>query len=205
MTHLPSRSPHHDLTSLLVKNPTGRRVLRRLGAQRAADILGDLTPLLSPAANIIDVGAGTCEVAALLAARGHSVTPVDVRDLSIADNVKLVLFDGAKLPFGDRTFEAGLLINVLHHLRDPDAMLREAKRVAKRVIVAEDVYQSTPQRFLTYAMDSALNLEFAGHPHSNRDDAGWRRTFEALGFRLVEAHYKTFWRFFSSATYLLES
>ena len=53
-----------------------------------------------------------------------------------------VLFDGARLPFADRVFDACLLAFVLSYPDDPAALLREAGRVASRRVL---VLQSSPR------------------------------------------------------------
>jgi SAM-dependent methyltransferase len=192
------------LTELLVKSVAGRRVALRTGRQRTTDIVHDVSPYLSRGDRIVDIGAGTCTVTAALSSEGFDLVAVDVRNLSCVDTIAPVLFDGKRLPFADDFFDVALLINILHHVRDPDQSLREAKRVARRLIIHEDIYSSPAQRRLTMWMDSLTNLEFTGHPHSNRDDLGWRATFAALDLNLRTAKYKTFWTLFSNATYVVE-
>jgi hypothetical protein len=74
---------------------------------------------------------------------------------------------------------------VLHHAPNPEAVLQEAARVAKRVIITEDVYYNIVHKYATFFMDSLLNLEFIGHPHSNKTDAQWREVFQKAGLRLT--------------------
>lgn len=83
-------------------------------------------------------------------------------------------------------------------------MLVEAKRVAKRIIIVEDIYESNWQKYLTCVMDSVVNFEYFGHPHTNKSDEGWKRTFKKLGLKLLESKYEPFWRYFRSGIYHLE-
>ncbi len=53
-----------------------------------------------------------------------------------------VLFDGTRLPFADRVFDACLLAFVLSYTDDPVALLREAGRVAAHRVL---VLQSSPR------------------------------------------------------------
>jgi SAM-dependent methyltransferase len=192
------------LVETLVRSGLGRFVVRRAGYARTADIIGDLLPVVPAGARVLDVGAGTCDVAAALTVRGRDVVALDVRDTSCVPGLRPQLYDGKRLPFEDASFDWALLIDVLHHT-DPDRLLAEAGRVARNVFVHEDVYSTERQRQLTRVMDAVLNLEFVGHPHANRDDAGWRATFARLGFVLEEASSRDFWRYFSCATYVLRS
>jgi ubiquinone/menaquinone biosynthesis C-methylase UbiE len=192
------------LTEILVQTRVGRSLIRRLGRQRTRDVVSDISGYLQPEDRVIDIGAGTCDVTAALLEGGFNVVAADISDLSCIEGVTPVLFDGRRLPFSADAFDVGLLINVLHHTREPDQILCEASRVARRLVIHEDIYESRVQRALTLLMDSATNLEFFGHPHSNRDDQEWRQTFEALGLELVDAKYKTFWAVFANATYMIE-
>jgi SAM-dependent methyltransferase len=175
------------------------------GIQRArcAEIIGRFESSLG-GGPILDVGAGTCNGTELLLERGLEVTPLDVVDISFIPSIQPVLYDGITMPFDDDTFELALILTVLHHAKDPDAVLREARRVAKRVIVVEDVIRGPVHGFFTAAWDSLMNLEFIGHPHNNRTDASWLESFEAAGLRLE--HREDLWSFLImwQVTYMLE-
>ena len=47
-------------------------------------------------------------------------------------------FEGTNLPYDDSTFDAVMLVDVLHHTVDPLALLREALRVARRWLIVKD-------------------------------------------------------------------
>ena len=71
----------------------------------------------------------------------------------------------------------------LHHTLDPERVLGETARVARRIIVMEDIVKNRAHQFATWGMDSLLNLEFSGQPHHNKSDEGWRNLFDLLGLR----------------------
>ncbi|MCA9646287.1 MAG: methyltransferase domain-containing protein [Myxococcales bacterium] len=190
------------LTDMLVRNRLSRRLLQIAGTRRTDDIVSELLPHIPVGSTVIDIGAGTCDVAARLIDHGRHVIPVDVRSVSCVDSLAPVLFDGHTLPFADDSFEWALLVDVLHHT-DPERLLCEAARVSSRIIVHEDIFTSRTQMLLTFAMDSITNLEFVGHPHSNKSDAGWRRLFRIHGLTVQHASQRDFWRAFTCATYVL--
>ena len=113
-------------------------------------------------------------------------TALDVQDLSFTPMMHPSLYDGQHMPFKDKSFDTALILTVLHHVADQKTILLEAKRVAKRIIIIEDVHYNTFHKYITFFMDSLFNLEFFGHPHSNRDNTEWRAVFKQYKLKLVE-------------------
>lgn len=67
----------------------------------------------------------------------------------------------------------------------------------------EDIYDSNIQKNITFIADSINNNEYFGHPHSNRDDDGWRRVFKEKELKIEHSEYYDFLLFFKQATYIL--
>ncbi len=153
---------------------------------------------------VLDVGAGTCNVAEVLKERGFDVTPLDIVDLSFVDGLKARLYEGGQLPFEEKAFDVALVLTVLHHTRDPEKLLGEVCRVARRAVVIEDIHQNKLHRLLTCLADSLLNLEFVGHPHSNKSDSEWRELFQRMELSVKDSGY-TGLGVLRSATYYLEA
>lgn len=156
-----------------------------LAAKRDRQMAKLVLPYLSLGDSVLDIGCGLGRVTKIIKNKGYKITPLDVRDLSIVDDVKPILYDGKKLPFTDNSFDVSLIITVLHHTPDPEAVLKEAKRVSKKIVVVEDIYENALQKYFTFINDSVLNFEFFGHPHSNKDDLGWKKTFKILNLELL--------------------
>jgi len=70
------------------------------------------------------------------------------------------LYDGKKIPYDDDSFDVALLITVLHHTPHPEKILQEAQRVAKKIVLVEDVYSTVFHKYVTYFFDSLVNFEF---------------------------------------------
>jgi SAM-dependent methyltransferase len=176
--------------------------LWRMDARRKLRWMGDG---LAGARRILEIGSGPGSLLERLRAAGHAVIAIDIDDTAYDPALSPEIFDGATIPFGPRTFDLALLATTLHHARNPDRLIAEAARVAPRVIVIEDIYRSEAQRRLTLFADSLTNLEFDGHPHNNRDDAGWRAAFAAAGLRVRRAETKPYAGLFLQALYELKS
>jgi len=163
-----------------------------------------VSPWLSERDQLLEIGSGPGSVLAEFRRAGFAIDALDVSDSSYTTSLRPILYDGERMPFDTGAYETALLLTVLHHIAEPEAILREAARVARRVIIIEDVYQSAWQRKYTKVADSITNLEFIGHPHSNRSDLEWRETFERLELDLVHGEVHPFAAFFQQAVYVVE-
>ncbi len=153
---------------------------------------------------ILDIGCGGCHIAKQLKEKGYDIVPLDVEDRSCFQEITPVIYDGKKIPFEDNSFDVAFLLTVLHHTRDPIMILCEAKRVARRVVIIEDLYDGRLQKYLTLAMDSILNTEFFGHPHSNKTKKEWETIFHTLNLRIIDERSRPFWIFFTNGVFYLE-
>ncbi len=114
---------------------------RRL-RRRATHLVGRIAPHLPTGATVLDIGSGTGHNAEALRKRGTRICgEADVVDFHVV-GAGPIPFDGARLPFADRGFDACLLAFVLSYPADPAALLREAGRVASRRVL---VLQSSPR------------------------------------------------------------
>ena len=171
---------------------------------RCEDIIKTVRPYLHKSDKILDVGSGFCTISKRLVDLGHTVTSLDVKDRSLYEQISVTLYDGVKIPFKTDSFDVVLVITVLHHIKDFEKILKEAKRVAKKIIIMEDTYISEWQKYLTFAMDNIVNMEFLNHPHTNKSDKDWRSLFNRYNLTIKDVSSHNYWRFFTSTTYFLE-
>lgn len=82
---------------------------------------------------ILEIGAGSGWQAAALQERGFDITALDIASSNFADarQFPIIDYDGQRIPFADRSFDAIYSSNVLEHVRDLPAFLRETRRVLK--------------------------------------------------------------------------
>lgn len=177
-------------SKLLRKNGFLREKIISLSEARATKVANDMDKYLRPGNKILDIGAGNCNICEVLMKDNFIVTAADTKNLSLVKNIKPIICDGEDLPFGDNEFDVALLLFVLHHCCNPEKVLSEAARVSKQLIIMEDIYSSIFQKYLTIAIDSLLNQEFIGHPHSNKNDTEWKELFKNLGLALESSEYK---------------
>ena len=162
------------------------------------------SPWLSEQDQLLEVGSGPGSVLFEFREAGFQVDAIDVTDTSFSKTLAPTLYDGKRMPFEAETYDTALLLTVLHHTSEPDEILLEASRVARRVIILEDVFEGAWQRKYTKVADSITNLEFFGHPHSNRSDAEWRDCFARLNLNLLHGQIHPFASVFKQALYVVE-
>jgi ubiquinone/menaquinone biosynthesis C-methylase UbiE len=188
----------------LVRLAPLRWLLYRLAHWRVQEKIAALEKYLRTGDRVLDVGAGNCVLCQELRRRGHDVVPVDLENLSFIADIVPVIYDGSGLPFADDGFDVALVITVLHHCSDPVAVLAETRRVARRVIVIEEIYENAFEKYATYAIDSLFNFQFFDHPRSNKTDAGWRIAFKDLRLQVSEAAYSRSIGVLRRVTYVLD-
>ncbi|MEM9821606.1 MAG: class I SAM-dependent methyltransferase [Bacteroidota bacterium] len=164
-----------------------------------------ILPFLQKSERILDIGAGNGLLANQLIKQGYQVTPVDVANLAIPESIKVVVYDGKKLPFDHQSHDTGLLLTVLHHTQNPVEVLKEVARVVKKVIIIEDVYRNSVQKYLTFAMDTLVNFGHSQMTYQNRSTEEWKAIFRELGLELKQHREKRVLFFFRQATFVVEN
>lgn len=165
------------------------RLLTRAGdrlMQRHVEYNYDtVSPHVPEGSRLLDVGAWDCRVSKLFRdRRGCDVTATDVVDKNTTD-VPLVVYDGARMPFDDASFEVVTILYVLHHAADDAAILAEARRVCRpggRVVIAEDQADTRYQRAIAVGFHVWLAaVTFMGWKGAFRTTAAWRERFAGAG------------------------
>lgn len=159
--------------------------------RRTRVIADRLTPLLPSAASVLDVGCGDGTIASLILQRRPDIS---IRGIDVLvrpeTNIPVDPFDGEHLPYDDKTVDVVSFIDVLHHTNDPTVLLKEAKRVARSMIVLKDhtmngilAYQTL--RFMDWVGNASHGVAL---PYNYWPEAKWRLTFDAVGLRIAQWH-----------------
>ena len=65
--------------------------------------------------------------------RSHRLTVLDVVKPGFQKS-PVVVYDGGRFPFSDKSFDVSLLVTMLHHVPDPESIIREAGRVTRKSV-----------------------------------------------------------------------
>jgi SAM-dependent methyltransferase len=151
-----------------------------------------LSPLifqtLGDCSSLLDLGCGDMILTEYLKqVSGMSITALDTVDSNLS-RLPLQLYDGVKIPFHDKFFEATMVSFVLHHCTDIQSVLSEIKRVtSKKIIIMEEIFDSGiakrvlhlhdfGNRFLSSKMHIPLNFLRIEE---------WHDEFEKIGLKLT--------------------
>jgi SAM-dependent methyltransferase len=161
--------------------------------QRRTRVLADaLAELLPPRAHVLDVGTGDGTIAARIAARRPDLTlrGVDVL-VRPRTHIPVEPFDGRTLPVADGAVDVVMFVDVLHHTDDPNVLLREAARAARRAVVIKDhtrdgLLAGPTLRLMDWVGNARHHVVL---PYNYWPESRWRAAFDALG--LVPAVWKS--------------
>ncbi|MCO6499420.1 MAG: class I SAM-dependent methyltransferase [Vicingus serpentipes] len=190
---------------ILNRTPLKKLYFRKWGKKWVKNKVTPFLEWIDKDSSILDVGSGNGLVSWKLKQLGYKVTPIDITSQAFDSSVKPIIYNGRSIPFKDKEFDVALLLSVLHHTNSPEEVLRETERVAKRVIINEDIYDNTFQKYLTLFLDSFVNLGYSPCPRTNKNDKEWKRTFKNLEWKLLNSKYVRVLFFFKQGIYHLDT
>lgn len=182
-----------------------KKYFNRWGRSWVNKKISAFLPFIHSSDKVLDIGSGSGLVTQSIRDKGIDCSPLDVANLSYDERVKPIVYDGENMPFEDKAFDVSLILTVLHHTPNPEAVLAEAVRVSKKIIIVEDIYDNKVQQYLTYFMDTLVNLGYSKCTYTNKNDAEWKACFEAQNLQLLEVQYRRVLFFFKQGTYYLSS
>lgn len=125
--------------------------LNFLGAVRSAE-LDELAAFIPVGARVLEFGAGTGEQAKMLSERGFDVVAIDLQGGAYSNHrvFPVTDYDGGTIPLPDKSIDVVFSSNVLEHVEDLQATLREFRRILKRDGIAVHAMPTPAWRFWTF-------------------------------------------------------
>lgn len=140
---------------------------------------------IGPIPRALDFGSGDGWFASQVTAtaRVDELTPIDVLRRE-GPLVEPVLYDGERLPFGDRHFPLSYAVDVLHHCSEPMASLQDVLRVTGKWFLLKDhTWTSLPGKYLLAALDRIGNRgSGVTCVYKHQRGWAWSETLRRAGF-----------------------
>lgn len=165
---------------------------RTAPAPRNARIAEALARHIGAADSLLDVG---CGPGAITLAVGEKIGATRLAGVDVVPRpetfIDVQFYDGKTLPFGDASFDAVIIADVLHHCDDASVVLRECARVAKKVVVVKDHFSFGPISHQTlYYMDRFGNAKDSIHvPGHYFSPSQWVAMFATAGCQITELNW----------------
>jgi SAM-dependent methyltransferase len=161
---------------------------RRLVFNRRADVIASRLAKMLPSGSVLDVGCGDGTIDMLI---GRARPDVEISGVDVlvrpTTQINVRPFDGRQLPFSNRSFDAVIFVDVLHHTDDPTVLLYEARRVARKTIILKDhtmdgVLAYEALRFMDYVGNVHHGVAL---PYNYWPERRWREAFTEIGLELT--------------------
>jgi SAM-dependent methyltransferase len=137
---------------------------------------------------VLDVGCGDGSIARTVMERRSDLEIVGIDVLVRPDtHIPVTGFDGRVIPHPDRSFDAVMFVDVLHHTDDPAVLLGQAARVAPTVVVKDHLADGLLAKPTLRVMDWVGNAHHGVVlPYNYWPEARWTATFASLGLTVEE-------------------
>jgi SAM-dependent methyltransferase len=156
--------------------------------RRVRILAGALRQMIPAGSRVLDVGCGDGQISAQIAKHGEkvSISGVDVL-LRPERHIPVTQFDGATIPFVNSSFDVVMFVDVLHHTKDPAALLAEAVRVTNKYILLKDHFRTGFFGGVTLRlMDWVGNVHHGVVlPYNYLSEAEWLQMYKVLALRPV--------------------
>ncbi|MFH1414646.1 MAG: class I SAM-dependent methyltransferase [Elusimicrobiota bacterium] len=167
-------------------NAIGNFHKNRIHTARSLRIGTRLAGIIPHNAGILDVGCGDGLVSSIIMKQRPDIS---IRGIDISTEnpclIPVEKFDGINIPFQTGKTEIVLIVDVLHHLDNPQHLLSEAARIASGAVMIKDhvcdrFLGSNILSFMDWVGNSYLKVNL---PYNYWKKQKWLETFADMGFK----------------------
>lgn len=107
--------------------------------RRVRVLVEEIGTLLPANSEMLDVGTGDGQIAKMIGEQqsGTTVRGIDIMKRETI-HIPVTLFDGTTIPMDDKSVDVVTFVDVLHHTDDPQILISEASRVARKAVIIKD-------------------------------------------------------------------
>jgi len=133
---------------------------------------------------VLDVGCGDGLLDSLIAKHFENRIKIEGIDILLRKHthIPVKVFDGIHIPHNDKSFDVVVFVDVLHHTKSPEVLLKEAKRVARHSIIlkdhlTDDMFAISTLRFMDWVGNAHYGVVLPYNYYSERQ---WNTVFKEL-------------------------
>ena len=156
-------------------------------AHRTRALAGLIAKMVPDDCRLLDLGCGDGKISAMIMKESPKliVHGLDIKRRPQTE-IPINIFDGRNLPLKEASVDSVLIIDVLHHTRNPKSLLQEAVRVSKRYIIIKDHFLNRIwDRFILQFMDWVGNRsQGVALPYNYWGEKRWREIWAELGLKI---------------------
>ncbi len=165
---------------------------RPIYESRLRVLVDAITPHLREGDRVLDVGCGVGTLGRALMDGPACPPDVQVDGLERfrrgGEPIPVTQYNGVTIPFEDQSHDVVIVADVLHHEEQPDRLLSECARVARRLLIVKDHIVQGPlaqQRiaFMDWAANAPYGVECL---YRYNTPAEWTAVAQRHGFEVVE-------------------
>jgi len=150
-----------------------------------SDLIELFRPYLENINSVLDIGTGTSIPIHVFADNFTKVKffTIDVVDIRKRQKLPFLIYDGKKLPFDNLEFDVSILNETLHHCKDPESVLSEARKVAKSVYIIEHFPKPnvSTEELINTEIDALRNFDINCHLYKPFTENTLNSLFKKVG------------------------
>lgn len=125
--------------TLMLKKTLGQAHEKLVFNRRVRVLVEHIGAQLPAGAQMLDVGTGDGQIAKMIGEmqEGTTVQGIDIMERETI-HIPVTLFDGTTIPMDDNSVDVVTFVDVLHHTDDPQQLISEAARVARKAVIIKD-------------------------------------------------------------------